>query len=75
MFGGITRLSAKGPRTKIETVEPTKNCSKMKKTYIQPTIEVMEAKIEKGFAGSNLVPEPQTTGTEAFSVGQNYVFS
>ncbi|MBQ0159960.1 MAG: hypothetical protein KBT28_04970 [Bacteroidales bacterium] len=47
----------------------------MKKTYIQPTIEVMEAKIEKGFAGSNLVPEPQTTGTEAFSVGQNYVFS
>lgn len=24
----------------------------MKKNYIKPTIEVMEAKIEKGFAGS-----------------------
>lgn len=44
--------------------------------YETPVVEVLEARVEKGFAGSNLPAMPeQTTGTEQMVVGQNFIFN
>lgn len=34
-----------------------------KKEYDTPMVELIEARVEKGFSGSGVVDEPQTRGT------------
>ena len=45
-----------------------------KKEYDAPMVELMEARVERGFQGSGLTPEPQpnTTGsTEGLTAGND----
>lgn len=44
-----------------------------KKPYETPVVEMLEAKVERGFAGSANTPEPQ--GTEQLTEGNSYIFS
>lgn len=41
----------------------------MKKIYEKPIVEVMDARVEKGFAGSGNTPEQDNHGDEAYNYG------
>lgn len=46
----------------------------MKKSYEKPIVEVMDARVEKGFAGSNAPTSPEfnSQGTQDLYVGEEY---
>lgn len=48
----------------------------MKKVYEQPIVEVMDARVEKGFAGSGNEPEQANHGEEQYSErSEGYMFN
>lgn len=50
---------------------------KKKVLYLAPVVEVLDARVEKGFAGSGEQPDsPESNnGTERMTEGQSYLFS
>lgn len=47
----------------------------MKKTYEKPIVEVMDARVEKGFMGSGNAPEQANHGTQDMNNGGNYLYN
>ena len=46
---------------------------KLKQEYDAPMVELIEARVEKGFQASGTAPEPQTAGsTEGLTSGGSY---
>ena len=47
-----------------------------KQEYHAPMVELMEARVERGFAGSGEAPAPQTSGSnESLTEGSSYAGS
>lgn len=55
----------------------TKVKMKKKELYLAPVVEVLDARVEKGFAGSGEQPDsPESiSGTEQLTEGQSYLFN